>query len=119
MNASYQGIKYSYQGMKDSIAESNKAKLAHEKVRQKVIDGFKTGLNKRMYATFDSLIRCSTSREMNRFRQIYITEVYDFYNSYSKIAKGEDLTAELNALLQANLEESQVLFNTEFSRVWK
>ena len=113
----YNGLKENYEGMKDSIVESNKAVMAHEKAKTKAVEGFKAGLNKRMYATLDSLKLCSTWREMNNFRQLYDSEVHDYFTSYPKMADGEDLTAVLNALLQANLEEARLLFNTELPRL--
>ena len=119
VNESYQGLKESYKGMNDSIADSNKAVMAHEKAKQGAIEGFKEGLNKRMYATLDSLKLCSTWGEMNTFRQLYDAEVHDYFTSYPKVADGEDLTAVLSALLQANLEEARLLFNTELPRLHK
>ena len=119
IKASYHDIKDSYQGMKDSIAESNRVVLAHETAKKKAIDGFKSGLNKRMYATFDSLKLCSTWPEMNKHRQHYDADVHKYFSFYPKTADGEDLTAVLSALLQTNLEEARLLFNTELSRIRK
>lgn len=117
VNDNYQGMTESYQNMRDSLDESTKISLDHEKARKKAIDGFKAGLNKRMYATFDSIKLCSTYRQMNLHRQIYDTTVRTYFANYPKIADGEDITGELSALLNANLEESRLLFNTELARV--
>lgn len=115
----HQTIREEYDVMKDSLDENRKTKEqeykkeeAHLKARAKAIKDFKAGLNKRMYATYDSIMQADNRLEINHMRQRHYSAAYKYYGSFPKVVDGEDITSELMSLLLANLEVARLLFNT-------
>lgn len=117
LQTSYSEMQDAYEGMKDSIEEKRRAVEAHQAAKTAALDSFRKALEKHKKAVYDSLKLCATWKEMNPIRQRYEPAIKSIYARFPKTADGEDITVELNALMQNNLEEAHILFNKEIARL--
>lgn len=108
LRTSYEALQTSYTNMKDSLEE----RRVHELAKNEVLNKFKTGMDRRMRLTYDSLKLCETWKEMNSLRQQYNTDIQKYYAAFPKTVDGEDISQDLGSLLIANSEDSRELFNT-------
>lgn len=105
-------LQNAYDMLKDSIETQGAIEQAHADAKQKALDDFRNALKARMILSYDSLKLCNTWKEQNVIRQFYTEDVEQLYANYPKSVDGEDIKAQLSALLQDNLIESRALFNS-------
>lgn len=111
METAYSDIKGAYDGMKDSLETRRNTIEAHERKVNEALGEFKKGLELRAQASFDSLSQDAFFKQRNRIRQNYDSAVRKYYAEYPKTADGEDITIQLNSLLQDNIEASRYRYN--------
>lgn len=106
-----------YQEMKDSIARSRQDTETHEKHKKEAIEKFNSGLKERMLASYDSMKRCHTWKEIAPILQNYNAAVAEYFSAYPKEVDGEDITAEISGRYMQHNRETEKTFDNLFEQL--
>lgn len=106
-----------YQQMKDSIVRSGRNTELHEMRKKEAIEKFNTGLRTRMKASYDSMKRCHTWKEIAPILQNYNGAVADYFSAYPKEVDGEDITAEISGRYMQHNRATEKLFDNLFEEL--
>lgn len=106
-----------YRQLKDSIERDRRETEHHEGIKRKAIEEFDKGLRSLMVASYDSMKRCRTWKEINPILQNYNTAIAEYFGAYPKVADGEDISSEISSRYTLHNEQADRQFDRLFNQI--
>ena len=107
----YSALQDSYFSLNDSLEQARVAAEAHEKARSEKLERFRNTISSMMARAENEMRKATNTFDFYDLRSQYVKDVNAFFDSFDKMADGEDLTGPLSSLMVASFTESDRRFN--------
>ena len=112
-------LQTAYVAVKDSLESVTSRQEVFEQLRQKRIESFTQGFDKRFKIAYDSISRCNNLSEIGEIGFNFINAAKSYYNNFDKKVEGKDISTDIYPVFLEKMQNSNEVFQKEIQKVMK